>query len=287
MVNHLDMIWASSNQYWERSYLTDFIFGSWPKKTWTIDTINMEEIKNPIILYPSWDRSPPNHVVNFINQLNPKQYLLFHFGDEGFIHDCSYYGRSFHTFRNYLVPGLDKSNCTLLPLGWNNGIGNPGVPHKRDRKFDFCFIGSSKLRYLPFSVNDRIDVMSVLRSQNSLLHFPDLLGQDMNGAQQAAVYMDSYFGPCTRGNTSLDTFRVTELLEHGCIPMLRRYEGFDYYRALLGSNPLPIVDSWYDIPKYLKRDVYQLQSEVWDWYGKLKMKIKSEVQSKVESFLSR
>lgn len=287
MPKHLDLIWAASNQYWERSYFNDFVFGPWEKRIWTIESAKIDEIQNPVVLYPSWDRSPPVHVQEFVNRLNPKQYLLVHFGDEGFVHDCSYYNRAFHAFRNYWVPGLERIEHTLLPLGWNNGLGNDGSPHERNRKYDFCFIGSSKLRHLPMNVNDRIDVMSILRTHNSFLHFPDLYGRDMNAIQQRVVYGNTKFGPCTRGNTSIDTFRVTELLEHGCIPILTIYGGFNYYRTLFGSNPLPIVSSWFEIPKYLKCNVYQLQSEVWDWYAQTKQRILIDITNKVENFLNR
>ena len=59
-----------------------------------------------------------------------------------------------------------------------------------------------------------------------------------------ALLDDSVLVPCPGGWSNLDTFRVYEALEAGCIPIVEKRPGFDYFTRLLGPHPMPTVDSW-------------------------------------------
>jgi hypothetical protein len=48
------------------------------------------------------------------------------------------------------------------------------------------------------------------------------------------------------GFQNLDSFRVYEALECGCIPIVERRPGFDYFRRLLGPYPFISTTNWHD-----------------------------------------
>jgi hypothetical protein len=46
----------------------------------------------------------------------------------------------------------------------------------------------------------------------------------------------------------LDSFRVCEALEAGCIPIVERRPFYDYFRHLLGDHPMLTVADWGEAP---------------------------------------
>jgi hypothetical protein len=54
----------------------------------------------------------------------------------------------------------------------------------------------------------------------------------------------SVFIPCPAGYVNLDSFRVYEALEAGCIPIVERRHGFDYFAEMYGQYPFPSVANW-------------------------------------------
>ena len=59
--------------------------------------------------------------------------------------------------------------------------------------------------------------------------------------------------PCAGGWSNLETFRVYEALEAGCIPIVEKRPGFDYFTALLGPHPMPTVMTWTEGAELVKR----------------------------------
>jgi hypothetical protein len=64
---------------------------------------------------------------------------------------------------------------------------------------------------------------------------------------------DSIFVPCPAGNAVVESFRVWEALEAGCIPIVERRGNFDYFATAFGPHPLPIVGTWQEAPELLRR----------------------------------
>jgi hypothetical protein len=63
-----------------------------------------------------------------------------------------------------------------------------------------------------------------------------------------AMLDDCVVAPCPAGAAALDTARVYEALEAGCIPIVERREGFDYFREALGRHPMLTVSDWAEAP---------------------------------------
>jgi hypothetical protein len=58
--------------------------------------------------------------------------------------------------------------------------------------------------------------------------------------------------PCPSGAEALDTTRLCEALEAGCIPIVERREGFDYFRNAIGAHPLPTIADWSEAPDLIR-----------------------------------
>jgi len=70
----------------------------------------------------------------------------------------------------------------------------------------------------------------------------------MNILEYAAILEESVFSPCPIGMQNLDSFRVYESLEAGCIPIVERRPNHDYFACLFGSHPMITIDNWNQAP---------------------------------------
>ena len=81
--------------------------------------------------------------------------------------------------------------------------------------------------------------------------------------QYSALMSDTVFAPCPQGWENLDSFRVYEALEAGCIPIVERRPRYDYFRLLLGEHPMVTIDHWKEAPeaiRVLQRDPLALET---------------------------
>src|SRR5258705_4825272 len=71
-------------------------------------------------------------------------------------------------------------------------------------------------------------------------------------ADYARLMSDTIFPPCRAGWENLDSFRVCEAFEAGCIPIVERRPAYDYFRHLMGNNPALAVQSWSEAPALIR-----------------------------------
>ena len=85
------------------------------------------------------------------------------------------------------------------------------------------------------------------------------------------------------GNVVLETFRLYEALEVGCIPIVEKRWFIDYYRGLFGADPFLRVGSWREAG-HLMRDLVaapdelmRLQQRTVSWWVETKERTKREL----------
>jgi hypothetical protein len=96
---------------------------------------------------------------------------------------------------------------------------------------------------------------------------------------------DTIFSPCPMGNVILETFRVYESLEMGCIPIVERRRRMAYYDRLMPGHPLPTFASWPEAGEFVKmmsNDKSKLiatQHAIAEWWYSYKAQLRSDVAS--------
>jgi hypothetical protein len=80
--------------------------------------------------------------------------------------------------------------------------------------------------------------------------------QGLEPVEYAQRLAAAKIAPCPSGPVSVDTFRVFEALEAGCVPIVDGrsplYTQFTYWREVFGEGlPFPIVDDWRDGPQII------------------------------------
>lgn len=169
--------------------------------------------------------------------------VLIHLSDETFRDDTGIYRYCDGVLRNYHSELLsDIAHVDFFPLGYKAGFARENIIPRpaAHRKYLWSFAGDAKKLTRP----KMLDAMSPLG--DGFTRLTRGFGTDDALATDAyrALLDDSVIVPCPCGWANLESFRVYEALEAGCIPIVEKRPSFDYFQRLLGPHPMPTVATW-------------------------------------------
>ena len=257
---------------WLKFILGDAVAGEHVDNTWSHLAPSMIVVDNRLV-----PEKKPYYRRAFENGC---KVILIHLSDEAFADDTSAYRYCEGVIRNYRSDMLaEQARIRFLPLGYKTGFERTHDPKPAGaRKHLWSFAGDpAKHRR-----SEMLAVFAELKGGYSHLtsgfNAPDCLST----ADYRALMDDSMVIPCPGGWSNLETFRVYEALEAGCIPLVERRKGFDYYRALLGPHPIPTVASWPEGVALLRRlrdtgGLEPLQQACGRWWKDHKARLKLDV----------
>ena len=171
------------------------------------------------------------------------RFALLHLGDEGFGDDRLVYEYCELVLRNYWSPVLaQQRKVSFLPLGYKSGFRLDGKRKRAsERKYRWSFLGDPNKSTRPQMLDALGKVAPAFVHETAAFIDPNA----MPVSEYQAVLEDSVFAPCPAGFLNLDSFRICEALECGCIPVVESRLGLDYYTALFGSgHPLLVAPDW-------------------------------------------
>lgn len=172
--------------------------------------------------------------------------VLVHLGDEFYADDCSAYRWCQRVYRNYWTPVLDGLDpVTFLALGYKTGFARDDPPRlAAERPHVWSFVGD------PNKVTRALMRRHMRTVPGGFEHLTS--GWDSSDSLSTDAYRrvldQSVFAPCPAGTVNLDCYRVYEALEAGCIPIVMRRAGYDYFDRLLPGHPMPVVQDWAAAP---------------------------------------
>lgn len=198
------------------------------------------------------------HVLRFKNFKNSRRYFndcfesgdrnyLFHVGDEWLDGPYHFYGGFDGVIRNYAFTLLQRPGILTVPLGQYVGtqVGLAGQP-LGERRYAWAFLGEIKAsRAGMIAALEGINPNFILRNS---CQYSDV---KRSSSIFDTVMGDAIFAPCPMGTINIETGRLYEAMEFGCIPILECRRGFDYYRDLFGSHPIPSFESWEDAGNFM------------------------------------
>ena len=222
------------------------------------------------------------HHDEYINNMNAKgyQYALVHLSDEICSAPVHTYDRAKFVLRNYLRSGLPK-NVAYFPLCYNNGVADlTENPPANERKNTWAFIGQ---RW----DNTREAMKAAMTIvPNGMLHvtLPDGANR-MSPRDMSKIYRDTIFVPSPRGWFIIDSCRVSESLESGCIPIV---DADQYWADLYGEVPPFIqVSDWNQAPAIVNRllknpkELEELRLRCYNWWCAVKDRTTQQVENLV------
>ena len=274
-----------------------------PHDAWEYDWLNVllegsvsgEHVDN------TWSHLAPNMIV-VDNRLVPEKVpyyqrafengckvILIHLSDEAFNDDTTAYKYCEAVIRNYRSDVLaEQARLFFLPLGYKTGFGREAAPKPAAaRKHLWSFAGDPNKLSRGEMLNTLAQVEGGVWHLTSGFNAADCLST----ADYRALMDDSIAVPCPGGWSNLESFRVYEALEAGCIPFVEKRKGYDYYRALLGPHPMPTVATWAEGAALLQKlkdngGLAPLQQSCMDWWRDYKPRLKRGVADFVSSALN-
>jgi hypothetical protein len=113
----------------------------------------------------------------------------------------------------------------------------------------------------------------------------------LSTADYRALMDESMIVPCPAGWSNLESFRVYEALEAGCIPIVEKRPGFDYFTALLGPHPIPTVADWNEGAARVRQikqcgEADALQRACAQWWASYKPRLGNQLRGFVRDALT-
>ncbi len=213
--------------------------------------------------------------------------ILFHLSDEFFEDNHDVYRWCNMVFRNYYSPVLKMhQNVQFFALGFKTGFCTNELPIPiENREHLWCFAGDP-------NKSTRNEMLSAMRRIGpGFEHLTS--GFDSTDALNIASYRNvmrhSIFVPCPVGNVNLDTFRVYEALEGGCIPIVEKRENFGYFVEAYGDWPVPSVKNWDECRGLIDQlrseegSIAALMKECRNWWYKYKNFLRARISSAINN----
>jgi GR25 family glycosyltransferase involved in LPS biosynthesis len=234
---------------YEKQWLEDMF-----QSTLSIKSIQTVLPKNSILLM---QRTPPTfqqgRYKEILDAQEPNSILLLHMSDEDGYDPILLYNHPSvkHVIRNYYRKDcIDVSKITVLPLGYS-AKAPISTPTFTDRSLMWSFAGSM----------DRPGREEALKPLEALTPFEKQIKatfgdpSPLKGSAYTDQLLKTKFIPAVKGFWALESFRLYEALEAGCIPLYVPSEGSngDEYTTVLGKSPILALPSWTQAPNLLEQ----------------------------------
>jgi hypothetical protein len=198
---------------------------------------------------------------------------LLHLSDEWLDEDYNYYKYFSFVLRTYHTRRLEREGILQIPLGYSNNTSiDAAILPASERAYTWSFSGNNLKASRPEMINSLSSVCPPpATTPEGHLH--------MTKTEYNNMLMNTVFCPCPMGSVMIDTWRLYEALEFGCIPMVERRVSIDYYRNLFGDHPIPAFSSWKSAASYMAsamRDPQSndlIQKTIFDWWQNKKSEV--------------
>jgi hypothetical protein len=207
--------------------------------------------------------------------------VLFHASDEWLSGGYGLYRHFDAVFRNFATDLAKYEGIWTIPEGYASGTRAPrSIRPITERQYAWSFTGEIKA--------SRIDMASAFAglepkflASTTSIHKDG--GKKLSKAEFDDVLENTIFSPCPMGNAILETWRLYESLELGCIPIVETRSILDYFTGLFGPHPIPSFRNWEAARQYAqgalaeKSSLLQKQSEICNWWTAKKQEVRKQV----------
>jgi hypothetical protein len=207
---------------------------------------------------------------------------LFHISDEWYSGGYEIYSRFDFVLRNYYSKLFVNPGIKVVPLGPANDLMDaPAARSAADRKLIWSFAGGkTAARIQMFNQLKKIEPHRCLLYDGRRREKPPLDRDSF-----LTLLSETYVSPCPMGNVVLETFRLYESLEMGCIPIAERRRWMPYFDRLMPGHPIPTFLSWRNAGRFvqmLSKNQFQLgqcQRTIAEWWQQYKINLRNDVTS--------
>lgn len=277
----INLVWQSDRKNsWEEDWIMELLSGLDIK---IIDDGKYEKFIDNSIVVLSENQINPTFTPYFEKLHNMDfKFGIIRLSDEWYNDPGDYYKYAKFVFRNYWNKKyLDQKNVFFFALGYKNGFwkkSDKQLANNPQRKYVWSFAGQVTRK-------PTREAMIAQMKKVPDYHIHEIYGWNDSRSLPVDAYQElllqSTFIPCPTGNWNLDSFRVYEALECGCIPIVER-KPIDYFSHLFGAHPFMVIDSWDEAPELINNLVKdpekleQRRKACYDWWLDYKKKMNEE-----------
>lgn len=274
----INLIWqVDRTKFWEEDWIMELLDGV---DLNIIDDMNYAVHKDhSIIIIPSnISKNEQTKLNNYFLKLRNKKYKfgVIHLSDEYYTAPTQYYKDAKFVFRTFWHDKFQtQKNVTCFAIGYKKGFwadGKIDPPLASERPYTWSFAG--QLVDKPtrqFMVNQMKNVPNYHIHETFTWNDPNALGVK----DYRDLLLNTIFIPCATGWVNLDTYRLYESLECGCIPIVEN-QPFDYFYQFFGETPFITISSWENAPSIINgllanpRELEELRLRCKAWWTQYK-----------------
>ncbi len=290
----ISLIWqVNKDVHWEADWIAELLSGI--NYNESIDG-QYKMFKDYSIIVTTAYESHKGEFKKYFNKLNKKKYIygVIFLCDELYGGNTEPYKSAKFIFRNYWHKKFaEQKNVFFFALGYKVGFWkNIASIHLKDstqRKYTWSFAGQI------VDKPSRILMIDNMKTIPQYFFFETFKWSDPNAlpvGDYRDVLLESVFVPCPKGWWNLDSFRLSEALECGCIPIVEK-DPFDYFARFFGEYPFLSVSSWNEAPAMMKQlldkpeELEALRLRCYHWWLDYKTKLKKDTaQTITDNFKS-
>jgi hypothetical protein len=207
--------------------------------------------------------------------------VLIHTSDEWFSGGYALYRHFDAVIRNFATALARQEGIWTIPEGYANGTRTAGALRPvTERRYVWSFTGEIKA--------SRVDMASAFSglepnflAGTASIHTDG--GKKLSKTEFDDVLENTIFSPCPMGNAILETWRLYESLELGCIPIIETRATLDYFSGLFGPHPIPSFTHWDAACRYVENaladssSLQRKQLEIRNWWAAKKQEVRSQL----------
>lgn len=287
----VNLIWQLEEPYrFEQDWIFELLSGN---ELNVISDCNYEIfLDNSIVVISANIHSEKHH--DYFAKLHALNYRfgIIHLSDELYYAPTDFYPFAKFVFRNYWHKKFaDQDNVYYWPLGYKAGFWSDGyslpLPTAAERVYKWIFAGQIHKKASRVAMAD-----SLKNIRDYFIHeiyfWADPTSLDVIDYRN--LFLEAQFIPCPRGFWNLDTFRLAEALECGCIPIVER-EPLDYFKEFFGNHPFIVVDNWEQARQQMQELIDQPEKleqrriECYTWWINYKAQLKEKIDEIIKTNL--
>lgn len=218
-----------------------------------LDDGKFEKFINQSIIVISTAHNDRNDYEQYFQKLHEMNYSfgIILLSDERYDSPTDFYKYAKFVFRNYWHKKFsDQKNVVTFSLGYKSGFWKDATKEVKNcnaRNYIWSFAG--QITGKP----TRIDMIAHIKNiPKYFIHETFSWGdpQALSVTAYQDLLLNTIFVPCPTGFWNLDSFRVYEALECGCIPIVEK-NPIDYFANFYGEHPFITIESWDQVPKII------------------------------------
>lgn len=269
----------------------------WVKEV--LSEVNYEEIQdgkwsvfkdNSIIVVSNDKKRKCKKYLDKLAKMHYK-FAVIQLSDEFYSIPADFYEQCTFVLRHYWHERYGK-NVASFPLGYKQGFLSKEtsleIKDASHRKYVWSFAGQIEKSTRIAMIESMKKIPHYYIHETKQFFDPNALPSD----KYRELLLNSIFIPCPRGWANLESFRVYEALECGCIPIVEKTE-IDYFEKVLGNYPFLSLQSWDEAPDLIRAllenpmALEQMRNKCKQWWIDYKKMMKKEIAFKIQHHLTK